>query len=137
MQGSEDEVKIGRIKNGLDVAVDEIALIIGLDAQQDGAGSVILRFADEGKVGVEFLARHADGRMGVVGEGDVVGAGDFGDASSGGGAGVVDGIAAGMAAEVRVGMVIGWQGNVHRRRNRTPGGAACQSAGPLFRPGRR
>ena len=76
--------EIGEIEKRLDVALDEVALVVGFDAEEDGTGSLGLGAANEVEIDGEILAGHADGGGGVVGEKDVVGAGDFGDADGGG-----------------------------------------------------
>ena len=111
---------------------DEVALVVGLEAQQHAAQAGLLRLADMDEIGVELLPRHADGGMGIVGEGDVVGAGDFGDAPGGGGAGIVDGEPAGVAAELGVGVVIGGQKGFHGRRHRTPGRGDLSTERPCW-----
>ena len=113
----------------MDVAVDEIALVVGFDAEQDDAAAGLLGVAHQAQIDVELFARHADGRVGIVGKGDVVGAGDLGDAARGGGAGIVDGIAAGMAAKARVRMIIGWQVGIHRGGDDTPDRGTSQRNG--------
>ena len=113
------------------VAEAGMAIEINTSGIDHAAAAGLLGVAHQAQIDGELFAGHADGRMGVVGKGDVVGAGDLGDAARGGGAGIVDGIAARMAAKPRVGVVVGWQMGIHRGGDDTPGEGTSQRNGNL------
>ena len=113
MDGAEDDIEVILRKQAIEVAGgDEVGPVVGFETEQDAAsGDFGGGGVDHLEVEGEVLEGHADGRLRVVREGNVVGAGDGVESGFERCPRVVRRFAGGVAAQSRMGMGVRREGH--------------------------
>ena len=113
MDSAKNQIKIGGIQNRLNVARYQRGLVVGLKTQENGAQSAILRLAHIIEIRGQFRHGHANGRKRIVGEGNVLGAGNLLNTPRDGGLGIINRSATGVATQMSMRVIIGWNRCAH------------------------